>query len=153
MANIRRVLLALVAMLVVQQSAAAQSSPSPAAGSLCVLPHVKKADALRQSPSVPPAAETYSLRLDDGKWVALSAKSPVLLAGIPLSGRHKVLIRGDEKPFSAFSFTFDELHTTDACLSQSPLYLVWRYHPSATSYAPCRCADIHPADWTSNLRP
>jgi len=89
-----------------------------------MLPHVKKAEALRQSPTVPPAAETYSLRLDDGRWVALSANSPALLAGIPLTGRHKVSIRGDGKPFSAFNFTFDELHTTNVCVSQSPLYLV-----------------------------
>jgi hypothetical protein len=147
MDNIRRILLALVAMLVVQQSAVAQPGRSSGAGSLCVLPHVKKAEALRQSPILPPAADTYSLRLDDGKWVALSANAAVLLAGIPLSGRHNVAIRGDGKPFSAFTFTFDELHTASVCVSQSPLYLVWRYHPSAAFYAPCQCGGVAPADW------
>ena len=41
-------------------------------GSLCVLPHVKPADAPMQSPDVPPAADTYSLRMDGGEWVPLS---------------------------------------------------------------------------------
>src|SRR5205085_1828728 len=123
---------------------------TPNAGSLCVLPHVKKADAFRQSPEVPPAAEQYSLRLDDGNWVPLSSQSPVLLADIPRAGRHKVLIRGDGKPFSAFTFTFEELHATDLCLSQSGLYLVWRFHPSAASYVPCRCAGIEPAGWAAS---
>src|SRR5687767_2828555 len=92
-------------------------------GSLCVLPHVKKADALRRSPDVPPAAERYALRLDDGNWVPLSSASPVLLADIPRVVRHRVVIRGDEKPFSTFTFTFEELHAKDLCLSQSGLYL------------------------------
>jgi hypothetical protein len=149
--NERLVTFVLIAeILIAGRSVWAQSRHTPNVGSLCVLPHVKKVDALRQSPEVPPAAEEYSRRLDGGNWVVLSSQSPVLLAEIPLAGRHKVFIRGDGKPFSAFTFTFEELRATNLCLSQSGLYLVWRFHPPAESYVQCRCTGVEPAAWIGN---
>jgi hypothetical protein len=140
----------LVAAIVagVESPVGGQSPQSQKVGSLCVLPHVRKADARGQSPEVPPAAENYSLRIDSGRWVTLSAQSPVLLADIPRAGRHKVFIRGDGRPFSAFTFAFDELGSTDLCLAQNDLYLIWQFHPSSARYAPCRCNGIAPIAWT-----
>jgi hypothetical protein len=117
-----------------------------ATGSLCVLPHVPRAQATTRSPEMPPAAEHYSLRLDGGALVPLSATAAVLLADIPLEGRHKVAISGDGQPFSAFSFSFKEQGRPDACLSQSGLYLTWRFHPSP-DYKGCRCEGIAPTRW------
>lgn len=79
-------------------------------------------------------------------WVPLSINTSVLLSDIPLEGVHKVLIRGDDRPFSAFSFSFTERGRSDLCLSQSGLYLTWRFHPSPT-YGPCQCKGIMPVRW------
>ena len=138
--------------LILELPVAAQSLQPKEMASLCILPHVRKTDALRRSLLVPTAAETYSMRLDDGDWFALSPETSVLLKGIPVRGRHNVQIRGDDKPFSAFTFAFDELHTTNACLVQSGMYLVWQFHPSAPSYTPCKCADVEPVDWKARPR-
>jgi hypothetical protein len=124
----------------------AQALPDVTTGSLCVLPHVERAQAHRSSPMVPPPAEHYSLRLDGGAWVPLSARTAVLLADIPLQGTHKVAIRGDGRPFSAFSFSFAEFDRSDLCLSQNDLYLTWGFHPSP-KYSGCRCKGITPAKW------
>jgi len=132
-------------------SPGAQARADATTGSLCVLPHVERAQATRQSPEVPAAAEHYSLRLDGGAWVPLSVQTSVLLADIPLQGTHKVAIRGDGRPFSAFSFSFTELGRSDLCLSQSGLYLTWRFHPSP-AYSGCRCKAITPAAWAGAAR-
>ena len=129
-------------------SGGAQARGDATTGSLCVLPHVERTQAKTQSPEVPPAAEHYSLRLDGGAWVPLSGQSPVLLADIPLQGTHKVAIRGDGRPFSAFSFSFKEQARPDLCLSQSGLYLTWRFHPTPR-FCGCQCTGITPAKWTS----
>ena len=136
-----------IAMLLAAASTASPGAQARATtGSLCVLPHVDRAQAKTSSPEVPPAAEHYSLRLDGGDWVPLSVQTSVLLADIPLEGKHKVAIRGDGRPFSAFSFSFTELGRPDLCLSQSGLYLTWRFHPSP-AYTGCRCKGITPAAW------
>jgi hypothetical protein len=132
-------------------SPGAQARADATTGSLCVLPHVARAQATTRSPEVPPGAEHYSLRLDGGAWVPLSAQTSVLLADIPLQGSHKVAIKGDGRPFSAFSFSFTEFGRPDLCLSQSGLYLTWRFHPSPT-YSGCRCKGITPAEWTGAAR-
>src|SRR3954470_7024003 len=124
-----------------------KATASNPTGSLCVLPHVKRANATTRSPDVPPAAEHDALRLDGGAWVPLSAQTAVLLTDIPLQGRHKVVITGDGRPFSSFSFSFTELRRSDLCLSQSGLYRTWRFHPSP-AYSGCRCEGITPAVWT-----
>lgn len=127
----------------------AQARSEAAAGSLCVLPHVRRGETETRSPEVPPAAEHYTLRLDGGAWIPLSSQTPVRLARIPVQGWHKVVIRGDDKPFSAFSFSFTQLGRPDLCLSQSGLYLTWRFHPSP-SYSGCRCKGITPAPWAAS---
>ncbi len=145
---LRPAVLVVAMVAVIEVPVAGQSTPSQNVGSLCVLPHVRKADVMMQSPDVPPAAENYSLRLDNGRWVPLSPDSSVLLADIPRAGRHRVIIRGADKPFSAFAFTFDEFPATDLCLVQNSLYLIWQFHPSSARYAPCRCKGITPIAWT-----
>jgi len=142
-----------VALLLAASTASpgAQARAEATTGSLCVLPHVERAQAITSSPEVPPAAERYSLRLDGGAWVALSAHSAVLLADIPLQGTHKVAIRGDGRPFSAFSFSFTEIGRSDLCLSQSGMYLTWRFHPSP-AYSGCRCKGMTPARWAGAAR-
>jgi hypothetical protein len=139
---------AVVLMLAAASTASprGQARADTATGSLCVLPHVERAQAKTRSPEVPPGAEHYSLRLDGGAWVPLSARNSVLLAEIPLQGTHKVAIKGDGRPFSAFSFSFTELGRSDLCLSQSGLYLTWRFHPSP-AYSGCRCKAVTPAAW------
>ena len=144
-----RYLIILTVVVAGASSAAAQARTDATSGSLCVLPHVKRARARTQSPEVPPAAEHYSLRLDGGAWVPLSAQTAVLLADIPLTGTHRIAIRGDGRPFSAFSFSFSSRH--DLCLSQSGLYLTWRFHPSP-DYAGCQCRGIAPVRWTAGRR-
>jgi hypothetical protein len=72
--------------------------------------------------------------------------SLMLAAEIPLQGTHKVAIKGDGRPFSAFSFSFMELGRSDLCLSQSGLYLTWRFHPSP-AYSGCRCKAVTPPAW------
>jgi hypothetical protein len=118
--------LTLTLALASTSSSGAQARNGATTGSLCVLPHAEQAQAKTSSPEVPPAAEHYSLRLDGGAWVPLSPKTSVLLADIPLHGTHKVAIRGDGRPFSAFSFSFTPLGRSNACLSQSGLNLTWR---------------------------
>jgi hypothetical protein len=130
----------------------AQAPADVTTGTLCVLPHVERAKATTSSPELPPAAEHYSLRLDGGSWVPLSAQTSVLLTDIPLKGTHKVAISGDGRPFSAFSFSFTELGRSDLCLSQSGIYLTWRFHPSP-QYNGCRCMGIAPAPWTGGKSP
>ena len=125
---------------------AAQSRGDAPSGTLCVLPHVERAQAKTSSPEVPQPAERYSIRLDGGFWVPLSSQTSVLLADIPIRGRHKVAIRGDDRPFAAFSFSFSELGRSDLCLSQSGLYLTWRFHPSP-QYSGCKCNGVAPARW------
>ena len=88
-----------------------------------------------------------TLRLDDEVRAPLSPESATLLTNIPLTGRHKVDIQGDGYAFSAFSFTFNEFSRANLCLAQSDLYLIWSFHPSTASYAPCRCAGVKPVDW------
>jgi hypothetical protein len=144
----RSLLVAVTLMLALStaSSPSAQARSDATTGTLCVLPHVQRGQARTGSPDVPPAAEHYALRLDGGSWVAMSAQTSVLLADIPLEGAHKVAIRGDGRPFSAFSFSFAELGRSDLCLSQSGLYLTWRFHPSP-AYGGCRCQGIKPAAW------
>ena len=123
-----------------------QTRAAATTGSLCVLPHVERSTSTTSSPEVPPAAEHYTLRLDGGLWVPLSAQTSVLLADIPLQGTHKVAIRGDGRPFAAFSFSFSEFQRPDLCLSQSGLYLTWRFHPSP-QYNGCQCKGVTAASW------
>ena len=129
-----------------------QAPADATTGTLCVLPHVERAEATTSSPELAPAAEHYALRLDGGSWVPLSAQTSVLLTDIPLTGTHKIAIRGDGRPFSAFSFSFTELGRSDLCLSQSGLYLTWRFHPSP-GYSGCRCNGITPATWSGAKSP
>jgi hypothetical protein len=93
----------------------AQDSVSAPTGSLCVLPHVERAQAKTSSPEVPAALEA------------------------------------DGRPFSAFSFSFTELGRSDLCLSQSGVYLTWRFHPSP-QYSGCQCKGVAPAAWSPAAR-
>lgn len=123
-------------------------------GSICVLPYLRPAQMPRRSgdPKAPPPAETYSIRLDTGKWVALSTQSPILLAGIPQDGRHRVAIRGDGRPYAAFTFAFGELKDTDLCLWQNDMYQTWNLWASRDSFKACRCHDVNPAPWAATPR-
>jgi hypothetical protein len=118
------------------------------AGSLCVLAHIKLEDVRMQSPDVPSAAKTYTLRLDGGPWIGLSPDHQVLLKDIPRSGRHQVVIRGDGRPFVAFPLTFR--NEKDLCLWQNNMYLTWHINRPADSFKACRCQDIEPAAWKSD---
>jgi hypothetical protein len=86
---------------------------------------------------VPPAAKHYALRLD---------------GGIPYAGRHKVVIRGDGKPFVAFSFSFAEYESTELCLMQRDMYLDWVLARSKESFKVCHCKGIAPASWTPSTQ-
>jgi hypothetical protein len=143
---------ATVAVVIAIAGASARTATQqPATGSLCILPHVKQEASIGGSPEVPPAAKRYDLRLDDGRWVPLSSDTRVLLAAVPLAGRHRVDIRGDGKPFSVFRFTFDRIPVVDGmrgCLMQNDLYMVWQFHPSTTRVKACRCTGVEPSPWT-----
>lgn len=131
----------------------AQTGPAPNAGSVCVLASVPLAEVRGQSPSVPPAAKEYTLRLDGGPWVPLSSKSSRLLDAIPYAGRHKVVIRGDGKPFVAFSFSFAEYESSDLCLVQNDMYLDWMLVRSQDWFKVCRCKGVAPAAWAPSTLP
>jgi hypothetical protein len=117
-------------------------------GSLCVLSYVKLEDVRMQSPDVPSAAKTYTLRLDGGPWIALSPDHQLLFKDIPRSKRHQVVIRGDGRPFVAFPLTFGK--ETDLCLSQNDMYLTWHINRPRDSFRACRCRDIEPTVWKSD---
>jgi hypothetical protein len=133
---------AIVLVLTVQ----APTHPPGAAGSLCILPHVRLADAHTGSPDMPPPAEKYTLRLDGGRWVALSPESRILLVEIPLAGRHRVAIRGDGRPWAAFTFAFKD-STPTLCLYQNDLYLWWQLAIPRESFAACRCSGVESTPW------
>jgi hypothetical protein len=152
MNGVWRTLGTVLLVLAAARSVSAQPSPPSEVGSVCVLPHVKRADARTQSPDVPPAAREYSLRLDGGQWVSLSSQERVLLTGIPRAGRHKVAIRGDGRPFVAFTFTFRGFRAPQLCLLQSDMYLTWQLYASRDSFAACRCDGVEPVTWKPGPR-
>jgi hypothetical protein len=147
----RRLVTALGILIAACQPSSASGSKE---GSVCVLPYLRPADMPRRSgdPKAPDPAESYSIRLDNGRWLALSTQKATLLTGIPQDGRHRVAIRGDGRPYAAFSFTFAELKATDLCLWQNDLYQTWNLWASRDSFKACRCGDVAPAHWTAEAR-
>jgi hypothetical protein len=122
-----------------------QTAPAPAVGSLCILAHPALANATTSGGDMPPAA-SYTLRIDGGRWVQLSTKTSVLLKDIPYAGRHKVAIRGDGRPWAAFTLTFND--APDLCLYQNDFYLWWQLFRVRDSFASCRCKGVTPTPWT-----
>jgi hypothetical protein len=138
--------LSLVLIVVATLSNGAQSDSATAMGTLCILAHPAKAEMRTGSPEMPPPAEQYTLRLDDGRWVTLSTKTSVLLTDIPHAGRHRVAIRGDGRPWAAFTFGFDPPER-DLCLYQNNFYGWWQLMPPRQSFRSCRCQGVEPTSW------
>jgi hypothetical protein len=79
--------------------------------------------------------------------VPLSSQTSRFLVSIPSAGRHKVVIRGDGKPFVAFSFSFAQYESTALCLMQRDMYLDWVMTQSKGSFKVCQCKGVAPASW------
>lgn len=138
----------LILLLASAQAVRSQTEPAAATGSVCVLPYVKlTGDVHRQSPDVPPPAKHYTLRLDGGAWIPLSSEASRALIDIPAVGRHKVVIRGDGKPFVAFSFSFAQYGSTELCLMQREMYKDWVMTQAKRSFKSCQCKGVEPASW------
>ena len=118
-------------------------------GSICVLPHLLPEQMPYRGGDAVPPTRTYAIRLDGGPWVPLSTQTSVLLAGIPRAGRHRVAIRGDGKPYTAFTFRFDvPVPGAGAlCLYQNDMYQTWQLHLVRQSFRSCRCQSIAPSAW------
>ena len=121
--------------------------PESAVGSICVLRHLLPEQMPRRGADSLPPTRTYAIRLDGGPWVPLSTKTDVLLAGIPRAGRHKVAIRGDGKPYTAFTLRFDPKGPDALCLYQSDMYQTWQVRWTKQSFKQCRCQGIEPSAW------
>lgn len=87
-------------------------------------------------------AEAYTIRLDGRTWIPLSTSERVLIANIPRNGRHRVAIRGDGRPWAAFSLTFDADRPPDLCLYQNGFYLWWQMFNVRDSSKSCRCEGV-----------
>jgi hypothetical protein len=122
---------------------------TPAVGSICVLPHLLPEQMPYRGGDALPPTRTYAIRLDGGPWVPLSTHTPVLLAGVPHAGQHRVAIRGDGKPYTAFTFRFDvPVPRADAlCLYQNDMYQTWQLHLVRQSFKACRCQGVAPSAW------
>jgi hypothetical protein len=142
-----RPILSLLLIFVAGFSSSAQTDPAQTLGSLCILAHPAKADMRTGSAEMPPPAEKYTLQLDGGRWVELSTKTSVWLTDIPRVGRHKVAIRGDGRPWAAFTFTFDPTER-NLCLYQNNFYGWWQLAAPQQSFRACHCKGVAPTTWT-----
>jgi hypothetical protein len=128
-------------------TAQAQQMVKPDVGSLCILPHLKLAEAKTGSPDMPPPAETYTMRIDGRNWIPLSTSERVFVTNIPRTARHRVAIQGDGRPWAAFSFTFMSRLTSELCLYQNGYYLWWQLFASRDSFKSCRCEGVKPVPY------
>jgi hypothetical protein len=118
-------------------------------GSLCILPHPKPpaADARTGSTGTPPPAESYTMRIDGRTWIPLSTAERVLIVNVPRNMRHRVAIRGDGRPWAAFSFTFDATGPPALCLYQNDFYYWWQMFNVRDSFKSCRCERVKPIEY------
>lgn len=67
----------------------------------------------------------FSVRIDDGDWVALPTEKPRRLSGFALDRKHLVRIRDGERLIESFWFTFDGRGGPELCLSYKSWYQTW----------------------------
>ncbi len=127
--------------------AATSGASASSVGSVCILRHFLPEQMPRRGADALPPTRTYAIRLDGGPWVPLSTKTSVLLAGIPRTGRHHVAIRGDGKPYAAFTFRFEATDPDALCLYQNDMYQTWQLRWTKQSFKQCRCQGVEPAVW------
>lgn len=139
-----------VAVLVGVSVVSAVGQEPSAVGSICVLRHLLPEQMPYRGGDAVPPTRTYDIRLDGGPWVPLSTKTEVLLADIPRAGRHRVAIRGDGKPYTAFTLQFAPDDPDALCLYQSDMYQTWQVHWTKQSFKRCRCAGIEPSRWQAS---
>jgi len=152
--GVRLALALLLPVLAVPRTAPGQA-PGPAGpaasasavGSICVLRHLLPEQMPYRGAAAIAPTRTYAIRLDGGPWVPLSTTTSVLLAGIPRAGRHNVAIRGDGKPYAAFTFRFEASDPDELCLYQNDMYQSWQLRWTQQSFKQCRCQGIDPSPW------
>ena len=115
------------------------------AGRICVAPLPKQAAEIdKEYRGRKPRREytyRFAVKVDAGDWVELPREHGQAIEGIPAGRSHTVQVRDGDQLIETFSFTFEEKHALDLCLSYTPWYQTWRLEPPPPRAWWCKCEE------------
>lgn len=108
-------------------------------GSMCIAPISKEWPATAGAPDLACSPSKLSVRIDTPKTFAWPTKKSVMIDGLDLSARHRVVVYCDGKPQQSFSFRFSEFKAKQLCLFLNDLYkTVQLWEPSQAPWCKCK---------------
>ena len=107
-------------------------------GSICVAPISKDWPKTAGTPDLACSPNKLSVRIDTQKAFVWPTRKSVMIIGLDLSSRHRVVVYCDEKPQQSFSFRYSEFKTKQLCLFLNDLYkTVQLWEPGQAPW--CKC--------------
>ena|SRR5215469_1083297 len=133
-----RAFIRLSAIFVLSLSFCSISLTQSESGSICVAPISKELPETAGTPDLSCSLSKLSVKFDGQKAFAWPTRKSVLIDGLDLSARHRVVVYCDGKPQQSFSFRFSEFKAKQLCLFLHDLYkTVQLWEPSQAPW--CKC--------------
>jgi hypothetical protein len=127
---------AIVALLLSFRSMSLTQSET---ASICVAPISKDWPEPAGTPDLACNSSRLSVRIDTQKVFAWPTRKSVMIDGLDLSARHRVVVYCDEKPQQSFSFRFSEFKAKQLCLFLNDLYKTAQLRdPSQAPWCKCK---------------
>jgi hypothetical protein len=108
-------------------------------GSVCVAPISKYWPETAGTPDLSCSPRKLSVRIDTQKAFAWPTSKGVVINGLDLNARHRVVVYCDEKPQQGFSLRFSDFKDRQLCLFLNDLYkTVQLWEPSQAPWCKCK---------------
>ena len=108
-------------------------------GSVCVAPISKDWPETAGTPELSCSPSKLSVKIDSQKTVAWPTGKSVLIEGLDVGARHRVVVYCGEKAQQRFSFRFSDFKTKQVCLFLNDLYkTVQLWEPSQAPWCKCK---------------
>src|SRR5882724_2372552 len=128
-----------VAIIALLLSFCSMSLSQSETGSICVAPISKDWPETAGTPDLACNPTKLSARIDTQKSFAWPLRKNVIIDGLDLSARHRIVVYCDEKPQQSFSFRFSESKAKQLCLFLNDLYkTVQLWDPSHAPWCKCK---------------